>query len=84
LDAGSAHRKVCTYSGQQNTEKRRHTSMPPTRFEPMIPLFERSESVRALDCVVTGMDINNSKEGEYSSHKLISNLLNRSESVLRG
>jgi hypothetical protein len=51
LDGGSARRKVTTYTGQHNTEKRGHTSMPRAGFEPTIPVFEWSNTVRALDRV---------------------------------
>jgi len=35
-----------TYTGQHNTEKRGHISMPRAGFEPAIPVFERSKTVR--------------------------------------
>jgi len=54
LDGGSARRKATTYTGQHNTEKRGHTSMPRAGFEPTIPVFERSKTVRALDRAVIG------------------------------
>jgi len=54
LDGGSARRKATTYTGQHNTEKRGHTSMPRAGFEPMIPVFERLKNVRALDRAVIG------------------------------
>jgi len=54
LDGGSAKRKASTYTGQHNTDKRRHTSMPRARFEPAIPDFERSKAVRALDRALIG------------------------------
>jgi hypothetical protein len=41
--------KASTYTGQHNTEKHRHTSMPRAGFEPAIPMFERPKTVRALD-----------------------------------
>jgi hypothetical protein len=47
LDGGSARRKASTYTGQHNTEKRGHTSMPRVGFEPKIPVFERPKTVRA-------------------------------------
>jgi hypothetical protein len=37
-----------------NTEKRRHTSMPRAGFEPVIPVFERPKTVRALDRAAIG------------------------------
>jgi len=36
------------HTGQHNTEKRRHTSMPRAGFEPATPVFERPKIVRAL------------------------------------
>jgi len=43
-----------TYTGHHNTAKRGHISMPRAGFEPTIPVFEQSKSVRALDRAVTG------------------------------
>jgi hypothetical protein len=43
------------HTGQHNTEKRGHTSMPLARFEPTIPVFERLQTVRSLDCAATGI-----------------------------
>jgi len=40
--------------GQHNTEKRAHTFMPRTGFELVIPVFERSKTVRALGCAAIG------------------------------
>jgi hypothetical protein len=37
------------HTGQHNTEKRRHTSIPPVGFEPTIPVFERPKTVCASD-----------------------------------
>jgi len=54
LDGGSALFKATTYTRQHNTEKRGHTYMPRTEFEPTIPVFERSKKVRALDRAATG------------------------------
>jgi hypothetical protein len=55
LDGESARRKVTTYTGQHNTEKRGHTSiMHRAGFEPTVPVFERLKTVRALDRAVTG------------------------------
>jgi len=48
LDGGLARRKATTYTGQHNREKRGHTSMLLAEFEPMIPVFERLKTVRAL------------------------------------
>jgi len=42
LDGGSARRKATTYTGQHNTEKRGHTSMPRAGFEPKIPVLDRA------------------------------------------
>jgi len=50
LAGGSVQRKVSTYTGQHNTERRRQTSMPRAGFEPAIPILERPKIVLALDC----------------------------------
>jgi len=42
LDGGSARRKATTYTGEHNTQKRGHTSMPRAGFEIMIPVFEQT------------------------------------------
>jgi hypothetical protein len=39
----------CLHTGQHNTEKRRHISMPRAGFGPAIPMFERPKTVLALD-----------------------------------
>jgi hypothetical protein len=49
MDGRSARRKASTYTGQHNTEKCGHTSMLRAGLEPAIPVFERSQIVRALD-----------------------------------
>jgi hypothetical protein len=54
MDGGSARRKATTYTGHHNTEKRGHTSMLRAGFEHMIPVFERSKTVRALDRAAIG------------------------------
>jgi hypothetical protein len=54
LDGGSAYRKASTYTGQHDTEKRGHTSMPRAGFEHAIPVFELSKTVGALDRAATG------------------------------
>jgi hypothetical protein len=54
LHGGSVHRKASTYIGQRNTENRGHASLPPAGFEPTIPVFERSKTMRALDFAATG------------------------------
>jgi hypothetical protein len=41
--------KASTFTGQHNTEKHRHISMPPAGFEPAIPMFERPKTVLPLD-----------------------------------
>jgi len=46
--------KASTYTGQHNTGKRGHTTMPRARFEPLIPVFEWSKTVRALYRVAIG------------------------------
>jgi hypothetical protein len=38
LDRETACRKASIYTGQKNTEKRRHTSMPRVEIEPTIPM----------------------------------------------
>jgi hypothetical protein len=45
--------KASTYTGQHNTEKHRHTSMPRAGFEPEISTFERPKTVLALDRAAT-------------------------------
>jgi len=52
LDGGSARREASTYTGEHNTGKRGHTSMPQAGFELTIQVFERSKTVRALDRAV--------------------------------
>jgi hypothetical protein len=47
LGRGSARRKAITNTGQNNTERRGHTSMPRAEFEPTIPVFERLKTIRA-------------------------------------
>jgi len=47
-------RSACTYTGQRNTEKRGHTSVPREGFETAIPVFERSNTARDLDSAATG------------------------------
>jgi hypothetical protein len=54
MDGRSAHRKACTYTGQNNTEGRGYTSMPRVGFEPTMSVFERSKTIRVLDWVTTG------------------------------
>jgi hypothetical protein len=51
---GSDRRKASTYTGQHNIEKGGHTSMPRVGFEPVIPVFERSKTVCALDRAAIG------------------------------
>jgi hypothetical protein len=48
--------KASTYTEQHDTEKRQHISMPRAGLEPAIPVFEQSNSVRALDCAAIGTD----------------------------
>jgi hypothetical protein len=45
---------VYLHTGQHNTEKRGHTSMPRVEFEPTIPVFERPKKVGASDRSATG------------------------------
>jgi len=54
---GSVRRKASTYTGQHNTEKHGHTSMPRAGFVPAIPMFERPKTVLALDRAATGTGI---------------------------
>jgi len=54
LGWGSAHCKAATYTGQHNTEKCEHTSMPRAGFKSMIPVFKQLKTVHALDCVAIG------------------------------
>jgi hypothetical protein len=49
LGQGISPAQGSTYTGQHNTEKHRHTSMPRAEFEPVIPIFERPKTVLALD-----------------------------------
>jgi hypothetical protein len=51
---GSALLKTITYTGQHNTEKREHISMPRAGFEPTIPMFELLKAVHALDRAAVG------------------------------
>jgi hypothetical protein len=45
------------HTGQHKTEKRGHTSMRRVGFELMIPVFERSKTVRALDRSAIGTGV---------------------------
>jgi hypothetical protein len=42
------------YTGQHNTEKSEHTSMPRVGFKPKIPVFEGQKTVRVSDRSVIG------------------------------
>jgi hypothetical protein len=53
-DGASAHHNASIYTGQRNTKKRRHISMPRAGFEHTIPMFQRSITVRAWDLMVIG------------------------------
>jgi hypothetical protein len=57
LDGRSVRLKATTYTGQNNTEKRGHTSMPRAGFEPMILVFGRFKTVRALDRAAIGTGV---------------------------
>jgi hypothetical protein len=46
-------RPLPTHKITQTQNKRTQTSMPRVGFEPMIPLFERTETVHALDRAAT-------------------------------
>jgi hypothetical protein len=54
LDGGSARHKASTYAGQNNTEKRGHTSMHRAGFEPVIPMFEQLKTELASDRAAIG------------------------------
>jgi hypothetical protein len=54
LDEGSAQHKASIYTGQNNTEKHGHTSMPQAEFEPAIPVLKQLKTVHALDCAAIG------------------------------
>jgi hypothetical protein len=56
MDGRSALRKATTYTGQHNTEKRAHMSMPRAGFEPTIPAFEWLKTVRVLDRAAIGTE----------------------------
>jgi hypothetical protein len=45
------------HTGQHNTEKRGHTSMPRVGFEPTIPVLERPKTVRAIDGMAIGTGV---------------------------
>jgi len=45
------------HTGQHNTEKRGHTSMPRAGFVPTISVFERLRTVRASDRTATGTSV---------------------------
>jgi hypothetical protein len=53
-DGGPARRKAITCTGQHNTEKREHTTIPRAGLEPTIPVFERLKTVHALDRAAIG------------------------------
>jgi hypothetical protein len=54
-----------TYTGQHNTDKSEHTSIPGAGFEPTIPVFERLKAVLILDRAATGtIDANEKDELE--------------------
>jgi len=48
LNGGPAHCKASTYTGQHNTGKRCHASMPRAGFNPDIPVSEWSKTVWAF------------------------------------
>jgi len=45
------------HTGQHETEKRGHTSMPRVGFEPTIPVLERSKTVRVSDRAAIGTGV---------------------------
>jgi hypothetical protein len=55
LNGGSAHRKAATYAQNNTDTELTHTQtfMSRVRFEPKIPLFERTKTVHALDRAAT-------------------------------
>jgi hypothetical protein len=59
LGWGSARRKATTYTHRtaQTHNKRKQTSMPLVGFEPTIPVFERANTVHALDRAATAIGL---------------------------
>jgi hypothetical protein len=49
LGEGIVQRKATTYTGQNSTEIRRQTFTPRAGFETTIPMFERPNTILALD-----------------------------------
>jgi hypothetical protein len=45
------------HTGQHNTEKCGHASMPQVGFEPMIPVFKQPKTVCASDCWAMGTSV---------------------------
>jgi len=56
LDGVSARRKASAYTGQHNTEKRGHISIPERDSNPRF-VFERLKTVRALGCAAVGAGV---------------------------
>jgi hypothetical protein len=52
LNGGWIHRKASTYTAQNNTEQTQRYTMG---LEPIIPVFERPKTVRALDRMTTAI-----------------------------
>jgi hypothetical protein len=64
LDEGSARRKAATYT--QNTNRiNAQTSMLRVGFEPTNPVFERANTVHALDCAATGVSVHMHNISEF-------------------
>jgi hypothetical protein len=63
-------RPLPTHRTTQTQKKRIYTSMPRVGFEPMIPVFERAKTVRALDrvTIVIGSSTNLVLISEYNFH----------------
>jgi len=59
LGGESARRISPAYTGQHNTQKRGHTSVPRAGFETAIPVFEQTKTVGALDraAIGTGLSV---------------------------
>jgi hypothetical protein len=79
LDGESARRKASTYTGQHNTEKRGHTSMPRVGFQLTI-LEEYNElddkalkfethyyQLSQIVCRLAGLKLDYSKHGSFHS-----------------
>jgi hypothetical protein len=54
LERGLVHHKASAHTGRHNAEKHSYASIPRAGFEPTIPVFERSNTIRALNRKVPG------------------------------